>query len=404
MLVPAKLAQVNAPARRGVAGKRVVVATLAIVLGDGDTPPSEFRLFVPGWNDTENGRFLFDELAAESVMAAHKKWGVDVMIDLEHQALEVKPGSADPTARDARGWCRLELRPDGSLWAVNVRWTPDGAERLAQRRQRYVSPAFGVDPETSRVTSILNIAITSIPATHDTPALVAASLLGVTNMDQKLKERALEALMADDADACKEILKSMVAGDGSAPPAEEPPPPAELAAGEETAAAETPPPGDEDKDAVVAATSRLTRITGKDTIGAAVEEVEAWRTSHLKLEAETARLSKERAALELNKRKENGATLVRLGAETPHTSGLEKGKLCKRLQDEPLDEQNARVAALLAARGGKLPEAPTPPAGGSETPDLSPSELAMCATKKIDPVKYAATRKAIADRSNVKKG
>lgn len=106
-------------------------------------------------------------------MDAYKAWGVDLAIDLEHQMLdsEIAP---DPTAKDARGWCQLELRSDGSLWAVNVKWTDDGRTRLLEKRQRYVSPAFNIDPDSSRITSMVNVAITAIPATHDTPALVAA--------------------------------------------------------------------------------------------------------------------------------------------------------------------------------------------------------------------------------------
>src|SRR5665213_807565 len=142
---------------------------LAISVGSNGELPTEFRLFTAGWNDTENGKFLFDQKAAQSVMAAYAKWGVDVAIDLEHQMLD-GGSSPDPTARDARGWCKLELRPDGSLWATNATWTPDGASRLTNKTQRYVSPAFEVDPKTQRVSKIVNIAITSIPATHDTPA------------------------------------------------------------------------------------------------------------------------------------------------------------------------------------------------------------------------------------------
>jgi phage I-like protein len=107
-------------------------------------------------------------------MAAYRSWGVDLAIDLEHQMLEVEPGtSPDPTARDARGSCKLELR-NGELWAFGVTWTPDGAQRLQQKRQRYVSPAFDADTKTKRVLKMINVAITSIPATHHTPALVAA--------------------------------------------------------------------------------------------------------------------------------------------------------------------------------------------------------------------------------------
>lgn len=157
-------------------GKRPSVGfmLLAVELGANGELPKEFRLFVAGWNDTENGKFLFDADAAAAVMAHAQAWGVDTMIDLEHQSLDSEP-QPDPTARDARGWCELELRDDGSLWAVNVTWTPDGAQRLEQKRQRYVSPAFGFDSETRRVTNLVNVAITALPATHNTPALVAAA-------------------------------------------------------------------------------------------------------------------------------------------------------------------------------------------------------------------------------------
>jgi hypothetical protein len=164
---------------------------------------------------------------------------------------------------------------------------------------------------------------------------------------------------------------------------------------------------DEDKEAVAASISRLTRITGKDTIVASVDVVETWRTSHLKLEAETEKLAKERASIELGKRKENAVALTKLGAETPATTGLAKGKLCKRLLDEPLDEQTERVAVLLAARGGKMPTEAKPPVGsvvadadGSKdvvlddgrTVKLSARELAMCTEMKIDPKTYAGRK------------
>jgi hypothetical protein len=157
----------------------------------------------------------------------------------------------------------------------------------------------------------------------------------------------------------------------------------------------------------MAASARLMRLSGKTTFVEALGEVEVWRKSHIEIEARTEKLAKEQAALELGKRKENAIALTKLGAETPHTSGLAAGKLCKRLLDEPLDEQSARVAALLSARGGKLPEAPVPPPVAGETPDggmefttpegvvkLSAREVAMCAEKKIDPKDYAARKPA----------
>lgn len=365
-------APITRPARSltALAKRGLSTIALALALSADGTPPKEFRLFVAGWNDTENGRFLFDAKAAAEVMAAHAKWGVDLAIDLEHQMLD--EATADPTARDARGWCRLELRPDGSLWAVGVSWTPDGSARLTERRQRYVSPAFAFDPDTRRVTALINVAITSTPATHDTPALVAASATGAPNMDPKLIAAALDALIAGDTAKCAELLKGIIAGaaGGDADAAtEDAPPPAGDGGADESTEMAADPAKKEDQAAVMAATSRLTRITGKSTIGDAVDEVEVWRKSHLELEAETAKLAKERESLELSRRKENAVMLTKLGAETPFTSGLGSAskKLCKRLLDEPLVDQNARVAALLAAKGGKLPTEIQPPPG-TETP------------------------------------
>ena len=404
----------NAARMRPSEATRVAVRCLAVELRPDGSLPSEFRLFVAGWNESENGRFLFDGEAAKQVLAAYSEWGVDLAIDLEHQMLE--PGIApDPTAKDARGWCALELRADGSLWAVNVKWTADGAARLSERRQRYISPAFKVDPETSRVTAMINVAITAIPATHDTPALVAASktikrpskraalaALGASMSPDTIKQ-ALEALIAGDTDKCAELLKQIVteAAAGSEPAAEEPAP-AEGAAEEMVEnAAEVPA---EKKEEVAAASARLMRITGKNTFLGVVDEVETWRKSHLALEAETAKLAREREALELGKRKENAIAFTTLGVETPATSGLATGKLCKRLLDEPLDEQNARLAMLTAARAkpaGGVATAPSESAadaGSKEfsTPHgpivLSARELEGCVQAGAKPEVYAANK------------
>lgn len=352
--------------------------------------PTEFRLFTAGWNDTENGRFLFDEAAAKSTIAAFEKWGVDLMIDLEHQALTSSP-PPEPNARDARGWCRLELRPDGSLWAVNVTWTPDGAQRLTEKRQRYVSPAFTVD-ETSRVTSIINVAIVAIPATHDTPALVAASVMalgGTTMLDAETVKKALDALESGDTEAAASILKDLIASAASGEP-----PPAEPDPVEETAVDPAAEP--EKKEEVVAASARLMRLTGAASFVDAVAQVETFRTSHLELETERQKLSAERATLEAAERRKLCVELVTMGAEFPATVWADDKatSLKNRWLEMPLEALRTHTAEQRSARGGaKSPSAPRPPAlpagvGG----ELSPRELKLCADKKIDPAKYAAIK------------
>ena len=133
------------------------------------SPPTEFRLFSRGVNHTTKGDFIFDDAAAASVMAAYKREAVDLPVDLEHESLGV---ATRPDSADARGWFKLTLR-NGELWATSVSWTPDGARRLNERTQRYISPAFTVDKD-GRVSKVLNAALVAMPATHGAPALAAS--------------------------------------------------------------------------------------------------------------------------------------------------------------------------------------------------------------------------------------
>lgn len=161
----------------------------------GDHPPSEFRIFRKGWNESTKGPVLFDADACASVMSAWRRHGADIMIDLEHLSLAPESRAFDP---DARGWCQLELR-SGELWAVNVRWTPDGVERLNNKKQRYISPAFYTN-ESLRVVEILNIALCAMPATNQLTPLVAAKRLQGANMnDEQMKKLRQLFELGDDA-------------------------------------------------------------------------------------------------------------------------------------------------------------------------------------------------------------
>jgi phage I-like protein len=67
----------------------------------------------------------------------------------------------------------LELRPDG-LWATNIHWTPRAEGYLRAGEYLYFSPAFAHDAD-GRVTRLVNIALTNLPATFGQEPLVAAS-------------------------------------------------------------------------------------------------------------------------------------------------------------------------------------------------------------------------------------
>ena len=371
---------------------------LAISVGADGALPTEFRLFVSGWNETENGRFLFDSTAAASVMAAYSKWGVDLAIDLEHQMLSEV--SSDPTARDARGWCKLELRADGSLWAVEVKWTPDGAARLAQKRQRYISPAFEIDLETKRVSKMLNVALVAMPATHHTPALVAAS--AGARMDSALVLKALDALEAGDAKAALEILKGLIAsaasGDPDAATEDAPPPAGDGGADEMTEAVEPAPPADPAKDKpeeVAAALSSVLRLSGKASFVAASADVAVWHASHLALETERQKLAAERAVLESAERRKGCIELVTQCGRAPATvwaddqcSGPKKYLASMSIADFR-DYVADAIGSKSVSKTPKPPVSSLAKSAPANADGLSPHDLAICKETGCDPKVFA---------------
>jgi hypothetical protein len=406
--------------------------TIKLALDDGAPLPTEFLLFVKGWNETENGRFLFDDVAAKSVMQAWETWGVDLMIDLEHQMLYVAPGSPDPTARDARGWCGLELRADGSLWAVNVRWSPDGAQRLAERRQRYVSPAFETDPKTKRVLRMINVAITAMPATHNTPALVAASVKGHKGMDPEMIKAALEAVEKGDTAAAMEILKGLIvaAAAGGEPDGDEPGAEGDGAEGvpamesdqvvdpkvvanadDEGAPAKK--DDDSDEPEKKAMHAMLAKMTGKSSPTEILAAVASYQAAFVTLEAQQVALAKQQAALDAGERRRLVAELVTLGAEFPATVWADQKakKLKAHWASMPMDALRSHVATQREARGGKRAPSPKPAqiaAPGAEVgpavdvSTLSAQELQFCKDAGADPKDYALL-KAKRDGANARK-
>lgn len=176
---------------------------LCTLLPEGSAPPTEFRIFKAGANPTTKGVFIFDAAAAAAVMASYTAQGVRHMIDLNHESLE--PATREDSG-DARGWYDLELR-NGELWAVNVTWTPDGARRLAEKRQRYISPAFCTDDE-KRVTEMINCALVAMPATHDAQPLAASRLRANASRvtaDKSVAARAAGYVLLEQIKRCHPI-------------------------------------------------------------------------------------------------------------------------------------------------------------------------------------------------------
>jgi hypothetical protein len=380
------------------------------VSAEGAPLPTEFRLFAFGKNDSTRGPALFDATAAKSVMAEYKRQGVDVQIDLEHLSLEnpEKSVNYDP---DARGWCKLELRDDG-LWATDVRWTPEGEERLRERRQRYISPAFYSEKETGRVLEIINIALCAMPATHAAPALVAAKRSKA--MDPAKIKEALDAIKNNDAAKALELLEAMLVDAAGGVPVDD----AATAEGEAFADK----PNEEAQAAVtqafkkfhgaVALSAKLAKLTGKDEMSAAVGTVEMWRKAFVELEEREAKVKKDEAALDTNTRDALGVRLSKAtGPAVAWANPIDAGDRTKRTLAEPYasmatDALQGHVVKLEATRT-KSPDIKPPTSGGggdTDAPELTEKQIALCKKRGIDPEKaraeFAKTRKAISERSS----
>lgn len=144
-----------------------------------------WRIFRKGWNTSRNGPVLFDELAAELVMADYHEHGARIQVDMDHVSLNKESKAYDPRGL---GYHDIELREDGSLWACRAVWTKRGAECLESDPDSgraaelpYYSPAFDTDTdlqfgdEPDRVTYIFNGGLVGTPATDRPMALAAAS-------------------------------------------------------------------------------------------------------------------------------------------------------------------------------------------------------------------------------------
>jgi phage I-like protein len=182
------------------------VILLQIDLSGGE-PPTEFRLFKAGDNETTHGTFRFTEESATAVMAAFRDHGMDQLpFDFGHGMLS-GIGTAD-TER-AAGWFVPEVRLTDTgpeLWAVNVQFTPLASQMLRNRELRFFSPAFGRDRD-GVIRRLVNIALTNLPATKDQVPLVAKdsppqgddkTAQSGTAKDQHMSEKLLGRLSAKD--------------------------------------------------------------------------------------------------------------------------------------------------------------------------------------------------------------
>lgn len=121
------------------------------------------------------GPYRLESLAhAERVVAASlaTAGSTQIPIDYDHQIVYGAREGVGGVA-PASGWITgLTARDDG-IWA-DVEWTAAASAKLAAREYRYVSPYFGFEKASGRVTRILNAALTNQPNFTELAAVAAA--------------------------------------------------------------------------------------------------------------------------------------------------------------------------------------------------------------------------------------
>ena len=138
-----------------------IVIALAVAEG---TAPDWVHLLPGGrFDGTANGGSgPWDLRDPRAVISASMAAGRPLVIDYDHQTDFGARPNVGGTAR-AAGWItEIEARTDG-LWA-KVEWTKEGADAVAGKAYRYLSPVFMFDKDDKAVSQVLRAALTNNPA------------------------------------------------------------------------------------------------------------------------------------------------------------------------------------------------------------------------------------------------
>ncbi len=136
-------------------------ANLVLALNSAGSAPEWIELIPRGpeidgrdgrnWKLKEPGR-----VARDSLMRSK---GLPLPLDYEHASEKRGPkGEEAPAA----GWINALEERDGAVWG-RVEWTPRGAQMVADREYRFVSPVFFYDQNTSEILFIVSAGLTNQP-------------------------------------------------------------------------------------------------------------------------------------------------------------------------------------------------------------------------------------------------
>lgn len=157
-------------------------------------PPAEFRIFKSGANTSRKGSFKFSGDGAKECLERISEFGADYPVDYNHAMFRAH-SAADPASEGrAAGWFKPEVR-NGELWATEVQWTKEAADRLLSKEYKYISPAFNRNAK-GEICELLNVALTNVPALNGLSPLMASQreLFETLPNEEKMLEKILTLL------------------------------------------------------------------------------------------------------------------------------------------------------------------------------------------------------------------
>ena len=131
-------------------------------------PPDTVRLWKAGDNPTDYGTHVWNQRSIECVYTAYLGAGNRLAIDIEHGMAHAEDGEVVESA----GYCELELI-NGEPW-LRFHWSAVGAMQIETRQRLYLSPEYGVDPDTGEIVSLTRVSLVAAPGTHHAVILAAA--------------------------------------------------------------------------------------------------------------------------------------------------------------------------------------------------------------------------------------
>jgi len=244
----------------------------SIALGP-NAASGRFRVFEEGRIRTDYGYSIMTPAAGREVIKAFRERGNDMMIDLRHFSIAK---SATREQSEALGWIPcpngLEYVDGDGLYATNVKWVPEIKAGLEcdPPKWKYFSPLYDQDAKTKVITSLSNVALTNMPATHGLNRLAAERGANVNDLKTAGECLLLAMALAESGDEkAIAIRDKMIAllGDNAQAAIDAANPGESIEAGDEEMAMS------DDEKKVVAAMSddmRTTYMAGKKAMSAKV--------------------------------------------------------------------------------------------------------------------------------------